>query len=289
MRSIVRIFIQIIMVLFPISGNSQNIFRFEHIGTEEGLSQNTAFNILFDSKGFMWIGTYNGLNRYDGYEFKIYRSSSENGNNFTNNRVTKLWEDKRGFVWLETYDGYYHFFNPETEIFSSLPLYEGSKVKNGAMHSFLQYSKDIIILGSSNSGIFYLRYDSLKRTYLVRQNNSQEGSYIPDNNIRFIHADNKQNLWIGTTKGLSYVRKEEIGKTNLTFDNQFANTPFTSVCETNKKLFFGTENRGIFVLDKASKEYSKSTTISYPGFRSDRISSLHSTKSGLLVSKEKGQ
>ena len=64
------------------------------MGSEDGLSQNTAFSILFDSKGFMWIGTMNGLNRYDGYEFKIYRSSSENGNNFTNNRVTRLWEDQ---------------------------------------------------------------------------------------------------------------------------------------------------------------------------------------------------
>ena len=113
----------------------------------------------------MWIGTYNGLNRYDGYEFKIYRSSSLNGSNFTNNRVIKLWEDKRGFIWLETYDGYYHFFNPESEVFTSLPFYEGPEVKNGAMHCFLQYSDDIIFLGSSVSGLYYLKYDKAGNTY----------------------------------------------------------------------------------------------------------------------------
>ena len=51
----------IIIFFLSFPGYGQDIFRFERIGSEEGLSQNTAFSILFDSKGFMWIGTYNGL------------------------------------------------------------------------------------------------------------------------------------------------------------------------------------------------------------------------------------
>ena len=62
----------IFLSLFPEEVDAQEIFRFERMGSEDGLSQNTAFSILFDSKGFMWIGTMNGLNRYDGYEFKIF-------------------------------------------------------------------------------------------------------------------------------------------------------------------------------------------------------------------------
>jgi hypothetical protein len=156
MNRTLRIIVLIILAFFPSSLNGQNIFRFDHIGSEDGLSQNTGFSILFDSKGFMWVGTYNGLNRYDGYEFKIFRSSSGNPSSFTNNRVIKLWEDKRGFIWRETYDGYYHFFNPVTEVFHSIPLYEGSDVHNGAMKFFLQYSTDIIFLGSSESATFGL-------------------------------------------------------------------------------------------------------------------------------------
>ena len=187
--------ISVVIIIFFLSlrGYGQDIFRFERIGSEEGLSQNTAFSILFDSKGFMWVGTYNGLNRYDGYEFKIYRSSSENGTNFTNNRVIKLWEDKRGFIWLETYDGYYHFFNPESEVFTSLPYYEGSEVKNGAMQFFLQYSDDIIFLGSTVSGVYYLKYDSSGKTYTVKNYTDKSENTLTNPVIRFIHKDDRAN------------------------------------------------------------------------------------------------
>ncbi len=57
MNRSVRIFITAILLSFTLSGSGQNIFRFDHIGSEDGLSQNTGFSILFDSKGFMWIGT----------------------------------------------------------------------------------------------------------------------------------------------------------------------------------------------------------------------------------------
>ena len=72
MNRTLRIIVIIILALFPSLLHGQNIFRFDHIGSEDGLSQNTGFSILFDSKGFMWVGTYNGLNRYDGYEFKNF-------------------------------------------------------------------------------------------------------------------------------------------------------------------------------------------------------------------------
>jgi signal transduction histidine kinase/ligand-binding sensor domain-containing protein/DNA-binding NarL/FixJ family response regulator len=289
MRIFVRILVHIILILFPITGTGQNIFRFEHMGSEDGLSQNTGFSILFDSKGFMWIGTMNGLNRYDGYEFKIFKSRSQNTNSFTNNRVTKLWEDRKGFIWLETYDGYYHFFNPETEIFSSLPFYEGTIVKNGAMHCFLQYSDDIILLGSSNSGVFYLKYDSLKATYNVRQYFNPENAVMPDKNVSFIHSDVEKNIWIGTRSGLAKIRQADIGKTDLTFIRQFEGTAFTAVCETINEIWFGTDGKGITVYDKNSQLCRSVSTISSPEIRSDRISFLYRTRTGSIITGFEGE
>ena len=63
MKLLSKILSVLIFIILSFSGNGQDIFRFERMGSEDGLSQNTAFSILFDSKGFMWIGTYNGLNR----------------------------------------------------------------------------------------------------------------------------------------------------------------------------------------------------------------------------------
>jgi signal transduction histidine kinase/ligand-binding sensor domain-containing protein/DNA-binding response OmpR family regulator len=288
MKSISKILLSSFLYYLTLSVYGQDIFRFERIGSEQGLSQNTAFSILFDSKGFMWIGTYNGLNRYDGYEFKIYRSNSENGSNFTNNRVIKLWEDKRGFIWLETYDGYYHFFNPEREVFTSLPFYEGSEVKNGAMNCFLQYSDDIIFLGSSVSGLYYLKYDQSGNTYRVKNYTDATENSLTNPSIRFIHKDAGTNLWIGTGNGINYTAAEDISKDNPSFIQQYIGTSFNCICETDKYLWFGTDNKGILTLEKKSHRagHLNSDSIAHKGYES--ISHLYLTRNNMILAGFKG-
>ncbi|MFZ0280442.1 MAG: two-component regulator propeller domain-containing protein [Bacteroidales bacterium] len=277
-----RILLLVFCVFFPVTVQGQNIFRFDHIGSEDGLSQNTGFSILFDSKGFMWVGTYNGLNRYDGYEFKIFRSSTGDPASFTNNRVIKLWEDLKGFIWLETYDGYYHFFNPETETFHSIPSYEGD-VKNGAMKVFLQYSKDKILLGSSESGLYLLKFDSLKNTYAIRHFTDTQDNSIVNNSIKFIHSDSLGNVWIGTERGISFISNMDIETESPVFKNKFINYSFTSVCETSNEIWFGSESSGIFIYDKSSEATKQINTLNTPEFKSDKITHLHCTGSGSVL------
>jgi signal transduction histidine kinase/ligand-binding sensor domain-containing protein/DNA-binding response OmpR family regulator len=283
MKFLLKIFPVIIFLFMLLTGYGQDIFRFERMGSEDGLSQNTAFSILFDSKGFMWIGTMNGLNRYDGYEFKIYRSSQENGNNFTNNRVTKLWEDRRGFIWMETYDGYYSFFNPESEVFTSLPYYEGSEVRNGAMQFFLQYSNDIILLGSTVSGLYYLKYDPSGKTYKVRNYSDKQTNPLTDRAIRFIHKDDSGNLWIGSEKGINFVAQKNLNLDDLSFDHQYTNILFTSICETKNELWFGTENQGIIIHNKSSRINRNLNKNNCTGIKSDNISQLFLTKNRKIL------
>ena len=276
----ILIFLILVIRSFTVSG--QDIFRFERMGSEDGLSQNTAFSILFDSKGFMWIGTMNGLNRYDGYEFKIYRSSSENGNNFTNNRVTRLWEDKKGFIWMETYDGYYHFFNPESEVYTSLPNYEGSEVKNGAMQIFLQYSEDIILLGSTVSGLYFLKYDEAGKTYTIRQFPEESDSTPSDRVIKFLHRDSDGDLWVGTTNGVTFVPGSNMLNDNPTFTRLFDGS-FTAVCETSEELWFGTVAEGILAYNKISKKDRKVKLSENPNNTSGRISQLYLTRNRKIL------
>ena len=278
-----RVLLILFICFLSLAGDAQDIFRFERIGSEQGLSQNTAFSILFDSKGFMWIGTYNGLNRYDGYEFKIYRSSSQNGSNFTNNRVIKLWEDRRGFIWLVTYDGYYHFFNPESEVFTSLPFYEGPEVKNGAMQFFLQYSDDIIFLGSAVSGLYYLKYDQEGKTYSVKNFNDKSESSLSNPSVRFIHKDSGSNLWIGTKNGINYAEAVNIGNDNLIFNNQYSGTAFSCICETEKQLWLGTDNKGIITFDKHTNKTGHLNLNIFAGPGTFRVSHLFLTKNKKII------
>lgn len=290
MDRILRIFITVILILFSATGSGQNIFRFDYIGSEDGLSQNTGFSILFDSKGFMWIGTWIGLNRYDGYEFKIFRSSPGNPSSFTNNRVTKLWEDKRGFIWLETYDGYYHFFNPVTEIFHSIPLYEVPNLHNGSMKDFLQYSDDIIFLGSAESGLYLLKYDDEGKTYNIRPFTARENNSISDDHVKFIYKDSEGNVWTGTQKGINVISGGNLNRSDLTFIQKHTDLSFTSVCETSEEIWFGTEENGILVYNKQTDGIRVISVRNSPEFKSDEITHLYTTSSGKILAgfKDKG-
>ena len=283
MERTLRIIITVILLLSPIKGSGQSIFRFDHIGSEDGLSQNTGSSILFDSKGFMWIGTWNGLNRYDGYEFKIFRSSPGDPSSFTNNRVIKLWEDSRGFIWLETYDGYYHFFNPVTEIFHSIPLYEGPNLHNGAMKVFLQFSDDMIFLGSAESGLYLLRYDDERNTYNIRPFNVKGSNSISDDRIKFIHKDSGGNVWIGTQKGINFISGGNLDRSDVSFTRKHLDLSFTSVCETNEEIWFGTENNGILVYNKHRDGNRMISVQNIRKFKSDEITHLYNARSGEIL------
>src|ERR1700759_2484372 len=83
----------------------QQSLQFEHFSTREGLSQINVNCIIQDSRGFMWIGSRNGLNRYDGYKFIIYRFDSQNKNSLSNNMIPDVVEDHEGNIWIASQGG----------------------------------------------------------------------------------------------------------------------------------------------------------------------------------------
>jgi signal transduction histidine kinase/ligand-binding sensor domain-containing protein/DNA-binding response OmpR family regulator len=270
----------ICLFLLQVNTYGQDVFRFEHIGTEQGLSQNTGSSILFDSKGFMWIGTMNGLNRYDGYEFRIFKGQTENATIFTNNRVTRLWEDRKGFIWVETYDGYYHYFNPQLEVFSTVPNYESNVASNSKINSFLQLSDEIIILGSSNAGIFVLQYDPGNDTYRVSQYLDRGSQTLSNNQVRFVHAGHNKDIWIGTNRGLNLLPAKDIASQKLNFQHLFVNASFTTVCESDRNIWFGSEDDGIFVFNPKDGQFDFINRKTNAAIPSDRIMLLYHTGTG---------
>ncbi len=80
-------------------------FQYEWLTTSNGLSQGFIYDILQDQDGFMWFGTKDGLNRYDGYSFKVYTHDSYNSNSISNNTINHILEDSKGRLWITTDDG----------------------------------------------------------------------------------------------------------------------------------------------------------------------------------------
>ncbi len=105
-KSILDIYKKLYALVFLITLSfSQNNTRFEKFSTEQGLSQNSIMRLLQDSRGILWIGTFDGLNRYDGYQFKIFRNIPGDSTSLSNNKILSICEDKSGNIWIGTYGG----------------------------------------------------------------------------------------------------------------------------------------------------------------------------------------
>ena len=97
----------------PVVQAQQQHSFFTHYSTEDGLSQNTVMSMLQDHKDNLWFATWDGINRFDGYNFKTYKARQGNYISLTNNRADRMYEDRYGFLWLLTYDNRVHRFDPK--------------------------------------------------------------------------------------------------------------------------------------------------------------------------------
>ncbi|MFT3738705.1 MAG: two-component regulator propeller domain-containing protein [Breznakibacter sp.] len=236
---------------------AQEIYRFEHFDSRNGLSQNTVFSLYCDSKGFLWIGTWNGLNRYDGKEFKVYKSQNANTNLLTNNRIIQIWEDRQQFIWMKTYDGYYHYFNPRKEVFNTLPEYTGViDEKNSVASCFLQQTDDKIWIGTTNSGAYLLTYNKKNDDYTRLRILDRGAVSLSNNKIRAIYADKQNNVWISTKMGLNKLNAQHGSLEQPDFQHLYADIAFTSaISENANEIWFGTEQNGIAIWNKSLRSF----------------------------------
>ncbi len=108
MRASVGIRLGLLLVglyLTVLAGQAQVDYRFQHLTTSDGLPENTGEALLQDKDGFIWIGSQNGLARFDGYQFKVYKHEPDNAASLSNNHIQALLQDDRGFIWVNTRNG----------------------------------------------------------------------------------------------------------------------------------------------------------------------------------------
>lgn len=262
----------------PMWAQSQNIQRFEYLSSKDGLSQNTVFNMLCDRKGFLWIGTMNGLNRFDGKHFKIFKSQGNTDELLTNNRISHLWQDEKGYIWMRSYDGFFHCFNQEKERFITLPNYNEQK-QNSIATSFEQYRSDIVFVGTSGVGLFMLKYLDAIQDYQSQQLwTGASHTFSQQNNVEKIYTDQQKNLWILAEKGLYQLTESQIESLNFNFAIHHPNISFTNaVAETEDHVWFGTRNNGVLIYQKQEKQFRFLATERYTALAENAITHLVNT------------
>ena len=108
-----------VIACIGLTASAQNT-GYESISIAQGLSQGMVFATIQDKEGFIWVATKNGLNRYDGYGFKVFTNDPYNSNSLSSNTVTALFEDSRGRVWAGTQNAGLNVYDKKSEQFYRL-------------------------------------------------------------------------------------------------------------------------------------------------------------------------
>jgi two-component system sensor histidine kinase ChiS len=171
--------------------------KFERISVEHGLSHSTVTCILQDSRGFMWFGTSDGLNRYDGSGFKVYRHEPQNPDSLRHNSVTALAEDPAGMLWIGTDGGGIDRLDLQKDTFTHYqhnPAVPAS-LADDHVNSLLADRDGVLWVGTGNG------LDGLDRTtgqFVHHQSNRQDPNGLWGGMIESIYQDHEGILWVGT-------------------------------------------------------------------------------------------
>lgn len=167
----------------------------------DGLSEKSVTCILQDRKGFMWFGTRNGLNRYDGVEFRIYEFKYGDNTSISSNFINSLAEDSLGNIWVGTLDAGLNLYNREMDNFKRFQPKQGetgSLGDNWITDLFID-SKNNLWVGTEKAGLELLKPGLTKFQHFKKDQKNLHS--LSNNHIRVIFEDAKENLWIGTYGG----------------------------------------------------------------------------------------
>lgn len=224
---------------------SQNI-RFERLSLEEGLSQSVVRAILQDGMGFLWIGTEDGLNRYDGYKFKIYRPDEDNPASISDRWITSMSLDPRGRLWIGTRFGGLNMYDPQTGMFTRF-LHDRDEAQSIASNYVLAVQADKAgVWVGTESGLDFLHYDTLTIKH-YRSTSKNPGS-LSSNIITALALDPNNTLWVGTFDGGLNRRDSEtdtfeIYKFDGSIPNSLSNNRVLSIfADKNGDVWVGTAN-----------------------------------------------
>lgn len=181
--------------------------KFEHLSIEDGLSQNSISAIIQDSRGFMWFGTLDGLNRYDGYNFTIYKHSASDSNSISASTISALFEDRFGYLWIGTMSAGLNRLHLDTgriTRFNHDPQNPNSLCDN-RIRALFEDRSGVLWIGTRDSGLCRLQIsENVERSSAEFQHFKHEPhnpNSLSENHVRAILEDRHGHLWIGTRGG----------------------------------------------------------------------------------------
>ncbi len=273
----------LLLLLVPKKSPAQNNnLRFNRIPDEHGLSQRTVNCALQDSKGFMWFGTQDGLNRYDGYNFKVFKHKPDDPRSLSENWIWTIYEDSSGRLWVGTFGGGACRFDAETETFVTFRQSPGkaNSLSHDTVWSFYENPLGTLWIGA-NDGLNKL---DLKTGVFSFYKPSHGAS-----NAFQIAAGQPGILWILTMDGLLEfnISTERFVHYGIKAKNTGGPVKImrNMVRGRSGLLWFGTRETGLYGFDTLTKKVVHAThnpDVPASGLAGNYISAVYEDSSGIV-------
>ncbi len=257
----------LLLLVFPASLFSKDGGRFRHLTTEDGLSQNSASCIVQDHQGFIWIGTGDGLSRYDGYHFVNYRPDPADSASLSGNTIRCMLVDRSGYLWVGTRDGL-NRYDAATNRFRRFPPDSlGKGPASDAITTLREDATGRIWIGSLADGISI--YDPGTEKFSYFRHNGNDTNSLCGNDVRGMTCDASGKMWIVTwANGVSVYDPATKKFDRIAYRDGQLNHPNSrgAICTDKKgRVWIGTWGRGINIWDPATRTMTYKTVGNNPG------------------------
>lgn len=231
-----------------IMAQPQNVC-FKHITNNDNLSDNTVESIVQDSKGFMWFGTQNGLNKYDSYQMTVYKNIPNDTTSISNNHIKKLYVDRKNRLWILTFSGL-NLYNEEFDIFRQYNIFKSSNnIRANHISSICEDYTNRLLVGTT-LGLYIFDETTASLKLLDIQENGRKTNL--NYSVTSMLEDKDHNLWIGTERnGVFVINQDNIiaHYTEEGVGNLCSNTIQAMAEDLNRNLWIGTD-KGISLRNK---------------------------------------
>lgn len=228
--------------------------KFQHLSLEHGLSQSVVTAISEDASGYIWLGTQEGLNRYDGFAFDTWSRSNEPGKLLPDNHVTALASAPDGTLWIGTTRGL-AFKRADSEFIQLAPIPEN--LSHSYVLSLLVDGSGRVWVGTT-LGLFV--FDPIISSTKVWV--GEGGKRLGDSHARALFLDSREHLWLGTANGLY-----RINLANESWDeSRYLNgVNVTDIIETKSRTMVVGARQGVYIADNHEKIDFKISDLAIPG------------------------
>jgi len=252
-----------------------NNLNFDFYSQEHGLSNNQIHCILQDKQGWMWFGTSQGVCRFDGYKFTVFKNDPEDSASLKGNLVRAMFEDSKGQLWIGTENGGLNKFNREKENFQHLFYHgEGAILKDASVTSIHVDASGIVWVGTETS-LFRIENES-KLEEIKPANRSSFADYY-----RILKSDQSGRIWIGTNTGLFVYnpRNNQVQKVSLPQNVPNNEEIWEIAIDDDGTVWVGTYANGMFTVNPASLE-ARHLNLDPDNDRSNTVRAVSKDKNG---------